>query len=129
MTDSEGCYNAAIAALRLIVVTRGAIPRLDEPIDLLLMHALDHILPPLLLLACWQGRRAPQRWRRTGGATRSARRQLSEARGDLLGIPRPIYGGAVSRQTREGRPALSRDRQFHGRSGHAVDRTAYRDRR
>ena len=40
MTDSEGCYNAAIAALRLIVVMSGAIPRPDEPINLMLMHAL-----------------------------------------------------------------------------------------
>ena len=42
MTDSEASYNAAIAALRLIVVTRGAIPRPDEPVDLLLMHALSN---------------------------------------------------------------------------------------
>ena len=38
MTDSEASYNAAIAALRLIVVMRGAIPRPDEPIDILLMN-------------------------------------------------------------------------------------------
>ena len=43
MTDSEASYNAAIAALRLIVVTIGKdFPLENEPIDILLMHALDH---------------------------------------------------------------------------------------
>lgn len=38
--DSYLSYNAAIAAMRLKAVTQGAVPREDEPIDLLLLMAL-----------------------------------------------------------------------------------------
>lgn len=38
--DSFRSYNAAIAALRLRAVTQGAVPREDEPVDLLLLMGL-----------------------------------------------------------------------------------------